>query len=271
MDSIDNSNKHSRLKHIAIIMDGNGRWANFKGQSRHIGHKKGAENLEHILEYIKDHNLCDHITLFAFSTENWARPKDEISFIFSLLESYLINKLDKLRGDSININFIGDISVLDTKLQRLIEKAQKDNSPTNTKSINIALNYGGQNEALFACRGLFKKFLNTVKKDDKEIYNKLKTYANNLKYNDLSNELFTATLSNPDLLIRTGGHSRLSNFLLLQLAYTELFFTDTLWPDFTTEELKEVLSKFEKIERKFGAIPGKQHSYLQNEKKHLLE
>ena len=253
MDSIGNS-RQDRLKHIAIIMDGNGRWANNRGQPRHVGHKKGADSLEMILEYMRDHDVCDHVTFFAFSTENWARPKEEISFIFSILENYIINKLDKLRRDSINANFIGDITALDSKMQKLIDNVHKGNSDTNTKSINIALNYGGQNDALFACRSLFKKFMSSVIKDDKEMYSKLNIYIENLKYDDLSRELFTGFLPNPELLIRTGGHSRLSNFLLLQLAYTELFFTDTLWPDFSIEELLEIVDKFSGIKRKFGAL-----------------
>ena len=253
MGSIGNS-MQNRLEHIAIIMDGNGRWANNRGQPRHVGHKKGAENLEVILEYIKEHDICNHVTLFAFSTENWARPKTEIKFIFSLLETYIINKLDKLRGDNINVNFIGDITALASKLQKLIAKAHRQNSLANKKSITLALNYGGQSDALFACHRLFKKFLNSVDKEDKQLYTKLEDYVESLKYEDLANELFTGSLPSPELLIRTGGHSRLSNFLLLQLAYTELFFTDTLWPDFSIEELLKTIDNFSGTQRKFGAL-----------------
>jgi len=221
------------LKHVAIIMDGNGRWGLKYKNSRNAGHKAGLSSVEKIIkETIKQ--KIKYLTLYAFSTENWKRPKKEIKYLFNLLENFLNNRVEDLNKQNIKLKIIG-IKKFSKKLNYLINKAEKKTEKNNTLQINLALNYGSKTELLNA----FKKI----------IKNKLKINEKNL-----SNYLQTKNIPDPDLLIRTGNTKRLSNFLLWQLAYTEIFFEKKLWPAFTEKDFKKIIYKFKKIKRNFGSI-----------------
>ena len=222
------------VKHVAIIMDGNGRWGVKYKKTRNDGHRAGLNTVETIIneciiEQIK------FLTLYTFSSENWKRPKNEIIFLFKLLENFLMKKINKLVKKNIKLNFIGELSKLPIKLQKLIKSAEKKTARNQSLQINIALNYGSKIE-----------LINSIKKIN---HKKIKINEKNI-----DNNLYTKSIPNPDLLIRTGDTHRLSNFLLWQLAYTEIFFEKKLWPDFDADDFKRVLKKFRNIKRNFGAI-----------------
>ena len=221
------------LKHVAIIMDGNGRWGLKYKNSRNAGHKSGLSSVEKIIKGTIKQKI-KYLTLYAFSTENWKRPKKEIKYLFNLLENFLNNRVEDLNKQNIKLKIIG-IKKFSKKLNYLINKAEKKTEKNNTLQINLALNYGSKTELLNA----FKKI----------IKNKLKINEKNL-----SNYLQTKNIPDPDLLIRTGNTKRLSNFLLWQLAYTEIFFEKKLWPAFTEKDFKKIIYKFKKIKRNFGSI-----------------
>jgi len=219
--------------HLAIIMDGNGRWAKKRGLKRVEGHKKGAETVRNITEYCAANDEISILTLYAFSTENWKRPKMEVEFLMKLLENYLEKELDTYIKNGVRFETIGDISKFSDKLKKRIETT-KQKTKNNTKLTQVlALNYGSKNEITRAV----KKTL----QNGEEI-----TEENIQKNLDMPRDV--------DILIRTSGEIRLSNFLLWQCAYAEMFFTDTLWPDFTAEELDKILKTFHKRERRFGGI-----------------
>ncbi len=220
-------------KHVAIIMDGNGRWGIKKKKSRNYGHKAGLKTVEKIIKHsIK--NKIKFLTLFAFSTENWKRPKNEINYLFKLLESFINNRLAEFEKNNIKLRIIG-VKKFSQKLNKLLTESEKRTKNNNKLQINLALNYGSKDE-----------IVNTVKKI---IKNKKKINENNI-----SNNLFTKNIPDPDLLIRTGNTHRLSNFLLWQLAYSEIFFEKKLWPDFNERDYKNILKKFKTIKRNFGNI-----------------
>ena len=222
------------LNHLAIIMDGNGRWAKNRTLVRTDGHKKGADTVENIAIYCAKNGI-KNLTLYAFSTENWKRPKGEIDFLLNLLLKFIKLKENLFLENSIRFHTIGDLSPFNTQLKNAIANLKdktKDNSRLN---LILAINYGSQNEIV---RAVNSALANGVKIDEKSI----------------SSHLDSADFGDVDLMIRTGGEHRLSNFLLWQSSYAELAFTPTLWPDFDTKELDEMISKFKITHRKFGAI-----------------
>ena len=221
------------LNHVAIIMDGNGRWGLRYKKSRNAGHKAGLNTVEKIIKVTIKQKI-KFLTLYAFSTENWRRPKKEISFLFNLLENFLINRLDELHKQNIKLKIIG-IKNFSTKLNRLLSLSEKKTSKNSKLQINLALNYGSKLELLNAFKNLQK--------------NKAKINEKNLnKY------LQTRNIPDPDLLIRTGNTKRLSNFLLWQLAYAEIFFEKKLWPEFNEKDYIRIIKKFKIIKRNFGKI-----------------
>ena len=222
------------IKHVAIIMDGNGRWGLKKKGSRNYGHRAGLNTVEQIIKETLKQKI-KHLTLYTFSTENWKRPKKEILFLFSLLENFLIKKIENLIKNQIKLKIIGNKKKLSLKLQKLLIESEKKTSKNNKLQINLALNYGSKEE-----------ILNSFK-----LINKQKKKVTEKNIND---NLYTKFIPNPDLLIRTGNTQRLSNFLLWQLAYTEIFFEKKLWPDFKPNDYKKIINKFRLLKRNFGAI-----------------
>ncbi len=221
------------LKHVAIIMDGNGRWGLKHKNSRNAGHKAGLKTVEKIIkESIK--NKIKFLTLYAFSTENWKRPKKEINYLFSLLENFLINKIEELNKQNIKLKIIG-VKNFSLKLNKLLNLSEKMTSKNNKLHINLALNYGSKSELINALKELKKN-------------NEIVTEKNLNKY------LQTKNIPDPDLLIRTGNTQRLSNFLLWQAAYSEIFFEKKLWPDFNEKDYDRIIKKFKNIKRNFGNI-----------------
>ena len=221
------------LKHVAIIMDGNGRWGLKHKNSRNAGHKAGLNTVEKIIkESIK--NKIDFLTLYAFSTENWKRPKREINYLFSLLQTFLIERIEELHKQNIKLKIIG-IKSFSSKLNNLLKKSEKKTSKNKKLQINLALNYGSKFEMINA----FKR----LKKSREKINEK-----------NLSKYLLTRDVPDPDILIRTGNTNRLSNFLLWQLAYSEIFFEKKLWPDFNEKDYNKIIKEYKKIKRNFGNI-----------------
>ncbi|GAX87368.1 undecaprenyl diphosphate synthase [Lebetimonas natsushimae] len=219
--------------HLAIIMDGNGRWAKKRGLKRVEGHKKGAEVVRDITAYCANNPDIEILTLYAFSTENWKRPKMEIDFLMKLLDNWLKKELTTYIENDIKFDVIGDISKFSTKLRERIEYTKKVTKNNKKLTQILALNYGSRDEITRAVKKLTEK--------NEEI-----TPENIQKNLDISRDV--------DLLIRTSGEIRVSNFLLWQIAYAEMFFTKTLWPDFTSKELEQILNEFKKRERRFGGI-----------------
>jgi len=221
------------LNHVAIIMDGNGRWGLKYKNSRNAGHKAGLKTVEKIIEEtIK--NKIKFLTLFAFSTENWKRPKKEINYLFSLLENFLINRIDDLHKQNIKLKILGS-KKFSKKLNNLLKLSEKKTSKNNKLQINLALNYGSKSELISA----FKK----INKDKIRINEK-----------NLSKNLQTKDIPDPDLLIRTGNTKRLSNFLLWQLAYSEIFFEKKLWPAFNEKNYNKIIKEYQNLKRNFGNI-----------------
>ena len=221
------------LNHVAIIMDGNGRWGLKYKNSRNAGHKAGLKTVEKIIKETIKNNI-KFLTLYAFSTENWKRPKKEISYLFSLLENFLIGRIDELNKQNIRLKIIG-VKKFTKKLNKLLDYSEKKTSKNTKLQINLALNYGSKIEILNAFKNISKK---------KEKLNE----KNFIKY------LQTYNTPDPDLLIRTGNTNRLSNFLLWQLAYSEIFFEKKMWPAFTEKDYNKIINKFRKIKRNFGNI-----------------
>ena len=221
-------------------MDGNGRWAKSRGLPRTVGHKKGADSLRNVLNACRDSGIT-YLTIYAFSSENWKRPSDEISDLMQLLKLYLQQELDTLHESNVRLRFIGDLSQLDRDIRANIDGATEMTSRNTAFNLTVALSYGSRQEIVRAVR----KLAGDVQ-------------AGKLKPEDISEDtvtraLDTATIPEPDLLIRTGGEQRLSNFLLWQSAYTEFYFTDVLWPDFDTTHFQQALEDYAKRERRYGA------------------
>ena len=221
------------IKHVAIIMDGNGRWGIKHKNSRNLGHKEGLKTVEKIIKSTVK-NKIRYLTLFTFSTENWKRPKNEINFLFSLLENFLINKINDLEEQNIKLKILGK-KKFSKNINKLLLKTEKATHKNKRLQINLALNYGAKSE-----------IINTIK-----ILNKKKLTINE---NNINRNLYTNKIPDPDILIRTGDTKRLSNFLLWQLAYTEIFFVKKLWPDFNSNDYNKILNNFKKIKRNFGKI-----------------
>ena len=221
------------LIHVAIIMDGNGRWGIKHKNSRNAGHKAGLNTVEKIIkETIK--NKIKFLTLFAFSTENWKRPKKEINYLFNLLENFLLKRIQDLHKQNIKLKIIGS-KKFSPKLNKLLNNSEKKTSKNNKLQINLALNYGSKSELISA----FKR----IKKSNSTINEK-----------NVDRNLHTKNIPEPDLLIRTGNTKRLSNFLLWQLAYAEIFFEKKLWPSFNEKDLSRIIKEYKKIKRNFGKV-----------------
>ena len=221
------------VKHVAIIMDGNGRWGIKHKKSRNLGHKEGLKTVEKIIKAsIK--NKIKYLTLYAFSTENWKRPKKEINFLFNLLENFLLSKISEFNKQNIKLKIIGK-KIFSKKINTLLNKSEKKTSRNKKLQINLALNYGSKSEIVHS--------FNIINKNKKRINEK-----------NISKHLFTQNIPDPDLLIRTGNTQRLSNFLLWQLAYSEIYFEKKLWPDFNENDYNGILKKYKKIKRNFGNI-----------------
>ena len=221
------------IKHVAIIMDGNGRWGVIKKKSRNFGHKEGLKTVEKIIKETLKQKIR-YLTLYAFSTENWKRPKHEVNYLFSLLDNFLSNKIKELNKEKIRFFVIGK-KKFNKKLNNLLDYSEKLTSKNKRLQINLALNYGSKSEIINA-------ITNTKKK--------------RLKINEvnISKNLYTKNIPDPDILIRTGNRRRLSNFLLWQLAYSEIFFESKLWPDFNEKDYNKILNIFKKTKRNFGKI-----------------
>ena len=223
----------NQAKHVAIIMDGNGRWAELQGKKRVKGHEAGAKVVKEITTYCSDSPEIERLTLYAFSTENWKRPRLEVEFLMKLLDTYLKNELPVYLENNVRFEPIGDTRAFSKNLQKTIAMVEEKTAHCDGLVQSLALNYGSQDEILRAV-------------------NALKASQDDITPEMLSNELDCK--HDVDVLIRTGGDHRLSNFLLWQAAYAELFFIDTLWPDFTSKDLEKIIKKFTKVERRFGGL-----------------
>ena len=222
------------VNHVAIIMDGNGRWGLKNKKSRNLGHRAGLTTVEKIIKHtIK--NKIKFLTLYAFSTENWKRPKKEIHFLFNLLEEFLLNKINDLNKQGIRLKIIGNKNKFSKKLIKILLNSENITKKNKILQLNLALNYGSKNELIRSVKSIVK--------------NKILINESNIKKN-----LYTHDSPDPDLLIRTGNTNRLSNFLLWQTAYSEIFFVKKLWPDFTGSDYNKILLKFKKTKRNFGNI-----------------
>ena len=221
----------NKLNHIAFIMDGNGRWGRKKGKGRNFGHIKGVEVVKSIVsESIK--LKIPILTFYVFSSENWKRPQKEINFLFNLIKTYFLRETANLMKQNIRINILGNINKLPSGIKKILKNIKELTKKNKSIIVNLAINYGSRDEILMA-----------IKKTKKKI--NLKNFQNNL---------YTNQMPNPDILVRTGGFIRLSNFMLWQLAYAELFFLKKLWPDFNKKDLKRIIFKYSKIKRNFGAL-----------------
>lgn len=227
--------------HIAIIMDGNGRWAKRRNIPKNLGHREGANSLKKIVAYC-DRIGIKYLTVYAFSTENWKRPKGEVDALMSLLLEFLKNADRELAGKNVSIRIIGNVKALSDVLQKEIVRVTKSTAGNTGMRLNIALNYGGREEIIYAVRELVKDVeLGSIKSED-------------INEETLANRLYTAGVPDPDLLIRTSGEKRLSNYLLWQSAYTEFWYTDVLWPDFKEQNMLQAILEYQKRDRRFGGI-----------------
>lgn len=238
---VDKSNLPS---HVAVIMDGNGRWAQKRGLPRSAGHKAGAEMFRRIGTYCKELGI-DYLTVYAFSTENWKRPKDEVDGIMRLLKQYLHECIDTMERDKNRLRFLGDLSVLDEETRALIAQTDAISARIDGFQANICLNYGGRDEIVHAARD-FAADCAAGKRE-----------ADSLSEADFETYLYSAGLPSPELLIRPGGEKRISNYLLWQCAYSEFYYTDTLWPDFDEHEFDKALIAYQSRDRRFGGLSRK--------------
>lgn len=229
----------NQLKHIAIIMDGNRRWAEKRGLPRVAGHKKGAETVVQIAKAMKELGV-EYLTLYAFSTENWKRSPEEVGALMQLLRQYLDGDFKELQKNDVKICFIGERHMLAPDIAEKMEKLEKATAENKSLVLQIALSYGSRQEIVNAA----KKIAERVKNGD--------ILLNDIDEQTFSDMLYTAEVPDPDLLIRTSGEQRISNYLLWQIAYTELFFTETLWPDFNKQELNTIIESYQTRERRYG-------------------
>jgi len=221
------------LNHVAIIMDGNGRWGLNKNKTRNEGHKEGLKTVKSVID-VSLKNKIKFLTLYAFSSENWKRPKNEINYLFNLLENFLKNRINELNKKGIRLRVIGSKN-FDKKLNELISKSENITKKNTNLQINLALNYGSKIEIINSVKKIIKKKLELNEKT-------------------ISQNLYTKNIPDPDILIRTGNTNRLSNFLLWQISYTEIFFIKKLWPDFNDKDYSKIINKFKKIKRNYGSI-----------------
>lgn len=232
----DKNIEEVKIKHIAFIMDGNGRWAKKRGLPREYGHRKGAQTFKAVMEYCGDIGISA-ITFYVFSTENWKRPQSEVDALMKLLDEYLDECKDELtkRNDDVRFIFIGDKSIFTSGLRQKMEEFEKL-TKDRTRIVNLAINYGGRDEIVRA--------FNTLMSEEKQ----------NITEDDISNALYTKDSPSLDMIVRTGGDIRISNFLLWQAAYAELYFTDTLWPDFSKKDVDKAIEEFNNRNRRFGGV-----------------
>jgi undecaprenyl diphosphate synthase len=227
-------------RHIAIILDGNGRWAKRRGLPRTAGHSAGSENFRKIAYYCRDIGL-DYLTVYAFSTENWKRPVEEVGTIMRLLRKYLYEAIDTMERDGIKMRIFGDVSGLPAELQELVARTNEISEHYDGFQANICLNYGGRAELVQAAERYARDVLEGTAKEP-------------LSEESFGNYLYSAGVPDPDLLIRPGGELRISNFLLWQCAYSEFYFTDVLWPDFSTDELDKAIDAYMNRDRRYGGL-----------------
>lgn len=231
-------------KHIGFIMDGNGRWAKMRGLERSEGHKAGAKTFRRVVEYCADVGI-EHVTFYAFSTENWSRPENEVKALMKLFKEYLLEADEREKENDIRqsrIRFIGERDGIPKDLRKLIEKAEKASSKYSKITVNVALNYGGRAEITHAVKEIAKKV-----KDGK-------LSVDDINENLVSDYIYTAGQPDPDIIVRPSGEYRLSNFLTWQSAYSEFWFSDILWPDFTEKDINDILFDYEKRNRRFGGV-----------------
>ncbi len=221
----------NNLNHVAFIMDGNGRWGKKNRKSRNFGHIKGVETVKNIVKSSIKYKI-PIVTFYVFSSENWKRPKKEVNFLLKLIKTYFSKEIDNIRKQGIQINILGDINKLSLDIKKVLNQSIQLTKSNKKIIVNLAINYGSKNEIL----------------------NAIKKMRNKINLKNLEKNLYTKNMPFPDILIRTGGHKRLSNFMLWQLAYTELFFLKKLWPEFTSSDLLDIINKFKKIKRNYGQI-----------------
>jgi undecaprenyl diphosphate synthase len=234
-------NPHFLPKHVAIIMDGNGRWATQRNMPRTIGHSQGAKTLKNLLRYCSDWGI-EALTVYAFSTENWQRPLDEVNFLMMLFERMLQQELAEMHARRVKINFLGDLTALPITLSRLVEQSIELTQYNCGIQFNVAINYGGRADITKACQEIAQK----VQQGTMQV--------RNITEESIEQHLSTHGQPAPDLMIRTSGEMRLSNFLLWQLAYAEMYFTETLWVDFDRQELQKALMVYQQRQRRFGHL-----------------
>ncbi len=228
-------------RHIAIIMDGNGRWAKKRGLPRTAGHAAGAETFRTIATYCKDIGL-DYLTVYAFSSENWKRPEEEVGAIMGLLKKYLLEAIGQMERDRVKMEFFGDLSPLTPELRELCQRTREISRHYEGCQVNICLNYGGRDELVRAAQAFARDCIDG------------KADPNHLNADRLSGYLYSRGVPDPELIIRTSGELRLSNFLLWQAAYSEFYITDVLWPDFSREELHRAIAAYQGRDRRFGGV-----------------
>ena len=228
-------------RHVAIIMDGNGRWAKKRGLPRTAGHKVGAETFRKIARHCKKLGI-EYLTVYAFSTENWKRPAEEVETIMGLLKNYMAEAIESMEEEKIKLKFFGDMSALSPELQELVRKTDEMSSRIDGFQANVCLNYGGRDEILQAARAFAKECAEG------------KADPDSLTAEQFGSYLYSAGVPDPELIIRPSGELRLSNFLLWQCAYSEFYFTDALWPDFDEAELDRAIASYQKRDRRFGGV-----------------
>ncbi len=228
-------------KHVAVIMDGNGRWAKQKGRPRLMGHQKGVDTLKDLLRCCRDWGV-PALTAYAFSTENWGRPLEEVDFLMSLFERVLRRGLKEMMAENVRIRFVGNLAALPPSLQQEIARSMSDTRNNSGIQFTIATNYGGRQEIVQACKAIASKV--------EQGYLQVEDINENL----FEKHLYTQELVNPDLVIRTSGEMRISNFLLWQIAYAEIYVTETLWPDFNRSEFHKALKDYQRRDRRFGKV-----------------
>ncbi len=221
----------NKLSHIAFIMDGNGRWGKKKNKSRNFGHIKGVEAVKKIVSASIKLKI-PIVTFYVFSSENWKRPKNEIKFLFKLIKKYFSSEIKSVMKQDIKINILGDMNKLSIDLKKILKKTMFLTKKNKKIIVNLAINYGSKNEIIYAAKKIKRK----------------------INIQNIEKNLYTSSMPDPDILIRTGGHKRLSNFMLWQLAYSELYFVKKLWPDFRINDLRKIINDYKKIRRNFGAI-----------------
>ena len=221
----------NKLNHIAFVMDGNGRWGKKKGKGRNFGHLKGVETVKKIVKASINLNI-PIITFYVFSSENWKRPKNERSYLFKLIKNYFLKEINSIINQGIKLNIFGELNKFSTDLKSILKKSTILTKKNKKIIVNLAINYGSK----------------------EEIFQAFKKSKKNLTYKNFEKNLYTKNMKNPDILIRTGGYQRLSNFLLWQMAYTELFFLKKLWPDFNSNDLVNIIKKYKNTKRNYGNI-----------------